>query len=124
MSTRGQTRTSRSLNPLSAPPLEKQVLDAESFRRVIAVERKRTERSKAPFVLMLLEIADTASDRAGQALESVLTVLTRPVAILTAWVGTKKDHGWCALYGACRRRQELDPKHDSFPRQHVRCVMN
>lgn len=75
MSTRGQTRTSRSLNPLSAPPLEKQVLDAESFRRAIAVERKRTERSQAPFVLMLLEIADTASDRAGQALESVLTVL-------------------------------------------------
>ena len=32
------------------------VLDEESFQRVIPVERKRTERSKRPFLLMLLDL--------------------------------------------------------------------
>jgi lipopolysaccharide/colanic/teichoic acid biosynthesis glycosyltransferase len=36
-------------------------LDEETFRRMIAIERKRTERSKAPFLLMLLEICNNES---------------------------------------------------------------
>jgi lipopolysaccharide/colanic/teichoic acid biosynthesis glycosyltransferase len=48
---------SNSRDPLleSMPALERVPLDEEIFRQMIAVERKRTERSKAPFLLMLFE---------------------------------------------------------------------
>ena len=75
MNTGRQDRISNIPNPLSEPALERKPLDEESFRRIIAVERKRTERSKAPFVLMLLEVANYAADKAGTALESVISVL-------------------------------------------------
>jgi len=70
-----QDRITSLSNPLSEPALERKPLDEESFRRVIAVERKRTERSKAPFVLMLLEVANYGAERAGAALDSVVSVL-------------------------------------------------
>jgi len=70
-----QNRQIIAIDPLSEPALERRDLDEESFRRVIAVERKRTERSKAPFVLMLLEVANQNSERATQALESSMSVL-------------------------------------------------
>ena len=38
-------------------------LDETTFRRMIAIERKRTERSKAPFVLMLLEAVSNHSQK-------------------------------------------------------------
>ncbi|HEY2471977.1 MAG TPA: sugar transferase [Terracidiphilus sp.] len=74
MNTGRQGRPVNFVDPLSEPAAERGVLDAESFRRVIAVERKRTERSKAPFVLMLLEIAQD-SERAAPVLGTVLSVL-------------------------------------------------
>lgn len=37
----------------------REVLDEKSFRRMIAIERKRTERTAEPFLLMLLECADS-----------------------------------------------------------------
>jgi lipopolysaccharide/colanic/teichoic acid biosynthesis glycosyltransferase len=40
----------------SVPSADRLPLDEETFRNMIAIERKRTERSKAPFLLMLLEI--------------------------------------------------------------------
>jgi len=70
-----QDRITNISNPLSEPALERKPLDEESFRRVIAVERKRTERSKAPFVLMLLEVANYGAEKAGTALDSVISVL-------------------------------------------------
>lgn len=39
----------------SVAAAERDVLKEEAFRRMIAVERKRTERSREPFLLMLLE---------------------------------------------------------------------
>jgi len=62
-------------DPLSEAASERWALDQESFKRVIAIERKRTERSKAPFVLMLLEIANQSGEKAVPALESVMSVL-------------------------------------------------
>jgi lipopolysaccharide/colanic/teichoic acid biosynthesis glycosyltransferase len=49
---------SRSTDPLleGVPVVERGPLNEEIFRRMIAIERKRTERSKAPFLLMLLEV--------------------------------------------------------------------
>lgn len=75
MNTGRQDRITNLSNPLSEPALERNPLDEESFRRVIAVERKRTERSKAPFVLMLLEVANYGAEKAGTALDSVVSVL-------------------------------------------------
>jgi lipopolysaccharide/colanic/teichoic acid biosynthesis glycosyltransferase len=54
---------------------ERKPLDEKSFQQVIAIERKRTERSKAPFVLMLLEIANQSPEKALPALDSVMSVL-------------------------------------------------
>lgn len=59
-----------SLNVKRAPLAE------AAFRQMIAVERKRTERSKAPFLLMLLETDLAEGSREGAAtLESVTRVL-------------------------------------------------
>ena len=62
-------------DPLNEQAVERRALDEESFRRVIAIERKRTERSKSPFVLMLLEVPNQKSEKAVQALETVMSVL-------------------------------------------------
>lgn len=60
----------------STPEGLPEVLDGESFRRRIAIERKRTERRKDPFLLMLLE-ADShlSSTKTRKSLEKVVTVL-------------------------------------------------
>jgi len=49
---------------------ERDVLTEEAFRRRIAIERKRTERSREPFLLMLLEAGST---RNGDGLDRTLT---------------------------------------------------
>jgi lipopolysaccharide/colanic/teichoic acid biosynthesis glycosyltransferase len=70
-----QGRPSNSVDPLSVPATERRVLDEDSFSRVVAIERKRTERSKAPFVLMLVEIANQNSQKSVAGLENVMSIL-------------------------------------------------
>ncbi len=65
---------------------DRTALSEPEFRRLIAIERKRTERSKAPFVLMLLEI------NAAQAKDKSL----RTLAVVTD-----------ALLGACRDTDQV-----------------
>jgi len=56
---------------------ERDVLDEVSFRRMITRERKRTERSNTPFLLMLLDLAHCIpSERNGQALGQLLSALS------------------------------------------------
>ena len=52
------------------------VLNEESFKRMIAIERKRTERSREPFLLMLVEAQDSqrAADRA-RPLDRILSAM-------------------------------------------------
>ncbi|HVN94204.1 MAG TPA: sugar transferase [Terracidiphilus sp.] len=52
-----EAQTTNTADPLldTASVVTRKPLDETTFRRMIAIERKRTERSKAPFVLMLLE---------------------------------------------------------------------
>ena len=75
------TRQIRMPNPADpllevTPSVERLPLDEETFKRTIAVERKRTERSKAPFLLMLLEVADEESEmNRGATLERVVSAL-------------------------------------------------
>jgi lipopolysaccharide/colanic/teichoic acid biosynthesis glycosyltransferase len=60
----------------SAPALKRVPLDEATFRQMIAIERKRTERSKAPFVLMLLEAdSDEGSKKARATLDTVTKAL-------------------------------------------------
>lgn len=69
MTRSNQQKTSNAPDPglETAFTFKRALLDEMTFRRMIAIERKRTERSKAPFVLMLLE---AVSDR-GQKKNSI-----------------------------------------------------
>jgi len=69
----------------------REVLNEGTFKRMIAVERKRTERSKEPFLLMLLEAGNHQSaDRREKALHNLLSVL--PLSIReTDVIGWYKD---------------------------------
>lgn len=75
MTTGRQGRPINLVDPLSVPVAERKALEEDAFKRVIGIERKRTERSKAPFVLMLVEITNQGSERSAAALESVISVL-------------------------------------------------
>ncbi len=59
-----------------APTREREVLNEEAFQKMIAVERKRTERSRNPFLLMLLDAGNPQSpEKNGKALDSIVPVL-------------------------------------------------
>jgi len=63
------------LESVSAP--DRRPLDEETFRRTIAVERKRTERSKSPFLLMLLETGDgVRAEQQRVILDVIIAALT------------------------------------------------
>jgi lipopolysaccharide/colanic/teichoic acid biosynthesis glycosyltransferase len=72
-----RTKTSNAPDPLlEAPAVNRALLDEPTFRRMIAIERKRTERSTAPFVLMLLEAAgDQGPKKSAMTLNRVATAL-------------------------------------------------
>jgi lipopolysaccharide/colanic/teichoic acid biosynthesis glycosyltransferase len=77
------------IEPLSAG--ESEVLSEGVFKRMIALERKRTERSKEPFLLMLLEAGDNPSAETSRTiLESVASALL-PAGRETDAVGWYKD---------------------------------
>jgi hypothetical protein len=68
------------LDALSAdvlPAEERGVLNDEAFQRMISLERKRTERSRKPFLLMLLDMGNgLRSDKNGKALDKILSALS------------------------------------------------
>jgi lipopolysaccharide/colanic/teichoic acid biosynthesis glycosyltransferase len=60
----------------SASVGEREILNEEAFRRMIAIERKRTERSRKPFLLMLLDTGNhQSSEKNKKALDSIVPVL-------------------------------------------------
>ncbi len=66
---------------------ERAVLNPETFRRMITLERKRSERSRKPFILLLLDMGDRPSNKNGKILgkiSSVLSALTRDTDV-TGW---------------------------------------
>lgn len=76
------TRSKEDASTVSDPLLEtisfsdRVPLDEEEFRRTIAIERKRTERSKSPFLLMLLEtVGREDSKKKGATLNAVVSAL-------------------------------------------------
>jgi lipopolysaccharide/colanic/teichoic acid biosynthesis glycosyltransferase len=55
---------------------DREVLTEASFRRMIAVERKRTERSRQPFLLMLLEVGSAQGvEKNSKALNTIAPAL-------------------------------------------------
>ena len=87
-------RSNPSIAPPALPPVtdrECSILDEKSFRRMIAVERKRTERSRQPFLLLLLDAGSCLpSDTSGRVLGQVLSALslaTRETDV-TGWYKT------------------------------------
>src|ERR1700735_312410 len=86
-------KLSKSADPLLGclPTGTHEVLNEGTFKRMIAVERKRTERSKEPFLLMLLEAGNhQTADRREKALHNLLSVL--PLSIReTDVIGWYKD---------------------------------
>jgi lipopolysaccharide/colanic/teichoic acid biosynthesis glycosyltransferase len=66
------------LSPISdATSLEERsILSADEFRRMITIERKRSERSRKPFMLLLLDMGDELpSQKNGRILEKILSAL-------------------------------------------------
>jgi hypothetical protein len=60
----------------SVVPVEREVLNEKSFKRTISVERRRTERSKEPFLLMLMAIGEHRNpEESGRVLLSIVSVL-------------------------------------------------
>ena len=66
--------------------VEREVLDERSFQRTIAFERKRTERSGDPFLLMILEIGAESAEKVG--------LLQRMAAILLDFSRETDLVGW------------------------------
>ena len=83
-----------SLPPVSAA--EREILHEDAFKRMISVERKRTERSRKPFLLMLLETGGhNASEKNGNVLAKSLSALrasTRETDVI-GWYKEKSSAG-------------------------------
>jgi lipopolysaccharide/colanic/teichoic acid biosynthesis glycosyltransferase len=82
---------------LDSPPwmpvsvAKREVLQEEAFKRMVAVERKRTERSAKPFLLMLLETGEyQGREKSGKVLASVISALL-PATRETDIVGWYKN---------------------------------
>ena len=61
----------------TAPIQERAILDEVAFHRVISIERRRTYRSRKPFLLMLLDLGDQVPSAAlGKSLSKLLAALS------------------------------------------------
>jgi lipopolysaccharide/colanic/teichoic acid biosynthesis glycosyltransferase len=87
-----RAKHSSPLGPLTvktvAAAAERDILQEQAFVRMISLERKRSERSRKPFVLMLLDMGrPLAPGKSGKALEKImaaLAVATRETDV-TGW---------------------------------------
>ncbi len=69
-------QSKKNRNVPSRPRIDQNVLDEVSLHRMISLERKRTERSGKPFLLMLLDMKDgLASQKNGKILQKVFSAL-------------------------------------------------
>jgi lipopolysaccharide/colanic/teichoic acid biosynthesis glycosyltransferase len=72
------------------------VLDEASFHKMISRERRRTERSRKPFLLMLLDLGDRLPvDKNGKVLDQILSALslTTRETDITGWYGAQSVVG-------------------------------
>ena len=76
---------------LSTPVCDRIVLDEESFQRTLSLERKRTERSRKPFLLMLLEFGDMTPSESNQRVLGKITSALSDASRATDVVGWHKN---------------------------------
>ncbi|MGA7513130.1 MAG: sugar transferase [Candidatus Sulfotelmatobacter sp.] len=63
--------------PEASSLVDRGILNADAFRRMITLERKRSERSRKPFMLLLLDMGDRLpSEKNGKILGKILTALS------------------------------------------------
>lgn len=93
MSPSRQTNLPHSTDPLleNAPVVERTTLDEETFKKMIAIERKRTERSNAPFLLMLLKANEDQSAKKHRATLNAATAILLASSRDTDLIGWYKD---------------------------------
>jgi len=76
----------------SGPPGERMALNEEAFRQMVVIERKRTERSGNPFLLMLLTTGNQEDlSKARAALGNTLSALLKSTR-QTDVIGWYKNH--------------------------------
>jgi lipopolysaccharide/colanic/teichoic acid biosynthesis glycosyltransferase len=90
-------RTSKPPNPLlDWVSGAREVLKEEAFKRSIAIERKRTERSHKPFLLTLFEVSDhQGSEHSGRVLDKMVSALltsTRETDVI-GWYASRATVG-------------------------------
>ena len=90
----GSSLDSRPWKPASVA--EREVLQEEAFKRMIAVERKRTERSAKPFLLMLLETGEHQSGRKERQTSSPMSYppCCQPQGKPMSSAGTRTSRRW------------------------------
>jgi lipopolysaccharide/colanic/teichoic acid biosynthesis glycosyltransferase len=78
--------------PRTAPAngSEREILGEDQFRRRVAIERKRTERSREPFLLMLLDSVEAPADQRVQLLNRTLAALA-PATRETDIIGWRQE---------------------------------
>ena len=70
-----QLPTERSLRS-ERPPVASEILTEDTFRRMISLERKRSERTQRPFVLLLMDTGGALpTDKSGRILLEILNAL-------------------------------------------------
>jgi lipopolysaccharide/colanic/teichoic acid biosynthesis glycosyltransferase len=80
----------------SVPAEDRMVLNEETFKRMIAIERKRTERSKEPFLLMLIETgSQQRPEPEASALDQIVSalLLTTRETDLVGWYKDRSKVG-------------------------------
>jgi lipopolysaccharide/colanic/teichoic acid biosynthesis glycosyltransferase len=101
-------KRSKSADPLfgSLATGAHEVLNEGTFKRMIAIERKRTERSGEPFLLMLLEAGNLQSlEKNEKALNNILSVL--PLSIRdTDIIGWYKDRTVGVIFTGLARKDK------------------
>ena len=71
---------------------DREMLDEAAFRKVISLERRRTDRSRKPFVLMLLDLSSSPEAIDHNQLRQALSVSVRETDMV-GWHQTNSVYG-------------------------------
>ena len=89
---------------------DREILSEKAFHRVISIERMRTERSRKPFLLMLLDMGDHLfAETNGKHLSKLLTALASSTrqTDLAGWYETDRIVGVLFIEICLEERQTI-----------------
>ena len=102
----GEGPFARDIEPLE----EREILSQQAFHRVISIERMRTERSRKPFLLMLLDMGDhLPSDTNGKHLGKLVGALAGSTRVtdVAGWYETDRIVGVMFIEICMEERQKI-----------------